>query len=163
MDFRGRHLPLFVCALLLFYVPTVGAQSTGTVTGTVLGRGKRRPVGRRERLHRDPASRRCVGHRGPLHRQRRAARPNSPADLSINPCLVPGDRSCIDESGRYIGSGAGPFTLTNGYFPYEEYQGLHRRHDEIERGEESHFVSGQRHRRFLRSGGHRACAVNRVS
>ncbi len=36
MDFRGRHLPLFVCALLLFYVPTVGAQSTGTVTGTVL-------------------------------------------------------------------------------------------------------------------------------
>jgi hypothetical protein len=92
-----------------------------------------------------------------------SARPSGPADLSINPCLVPGDRSCIDESGRYIGSGAGPFTLTNGYFPYEEYQGLHRRHDEIERGEESHFVSGQRHRRFLRSGGHRACAVNRVS
>lgn len=63
-----------------------------------------------------------------------SAQPNKPADLSINPCLVPGDRSCIDETGRYIGFGAGPFTLTNGHFPYEEQQGLHRLFGEIRLG-----------------------------
>ena len=55
-----------------------------------------------------------------------SAQPNEPGDLSINPCLIPGDRSCLDETGRQIGFGSGPFTFTNGYYPYEDDQAVHR-------------------------------------
>ena len=36
MKFRGRYVPFLVCVAMLFHVPGAGAQSTGTVTGTVV-------------------------------------------------------------------------------------------------------------------------------
>ncbi|MCY4353072.1 MAG: hypothetical protein OXC45_08195 [Gemmatimonadetes bacterium] len=33
-----------------------------------------------------------------------SAQPNAPGNLTTNPCLVPGDRSCIDVIGRQVWS-----------------------------------------------------------
>ncbi len=55
-----------------------------------------------------------------------SAQPNDSGNLTTNPCLVPGDRSCIDTAGRQIGFGSGLFTLINGYYPYEDNQIVHR-------------------------------------
>ena len=44
--------------------------------------------------------------------------PNTAGNLDINPCPVLGDRSCVDQ--------AGPFTFTNGYYPYDATQTVHR-------------------------------------
>ena len=47
-----------------------------------------------------------------------AATPNDPGNLSLNPCPVPGDRSCIEK--------AGPFTFTTGHYEYAASQSVHR-------------------------------------
>ena len=44
--------------------------------------------------------------------------PNRAGDLSVNPCPVLGDRSCLEK--------AGSFTFTNGYYPYDGTQTVHR-------------------------------------
>ena len=49
--------------------------------------------------------------------------PNDPGNQAINPCQVPGDRTCLEQ--------AGPFTFTTGYFPYEDGQTVHRFYGEI--------------------------------
>ena len=49
--------------------------------------------------------------------------PNDPGNQSLNPCQVPGDRSCLDQ--------AGPFTFTTGYFPYATSQTVHRFYGEL--------------------------------
>ena len=33
---------------------------------------------------------------------------------------------CLDETGRQIGLGSGPFAFTNGYYPCEGNQAVHR-------------------------------------
>ena len=44
--------------------------------------------------------------------------PNDAANYALNPCVVPGDRSCVDPAtGRLIGSRVGQFIFTSGYFP----------------------------------------------
>ena len=45
--------------------------------------------------------------------------PNAHGDLSVNPCAVLGDRSCL--TGNF-----GPFTFINAYNPYDEDQTVHR-------------------------------------
>ena len=47
-----------------------------------------------------------------------SAVPNAPGDLSINPCPVLGDRSCIEK--------AGAFTFTTGHYQYSDAQSVHR-------------------------------------
>ena len=47
-----------------------------------------------------------------------SATPNEAGDLSINPCAVPGDRSCLEK--------AGAFTFTTGHYDYEDAQTVHR-------------------------------------
>ena len=49
--------------------------------------------------------------------------PNDAGNQAINPCQVPGDRSCLEQ--------AGPFTFTTGYFPYDDAQTVHRFYGEI--------------------------------
>lgn len=44
--------------------------------------------------------------------------PNAAGDLNRNPCAVLGDTSCVDK--------AGSFTFTNGYYPYDGTQTVHR-------------------------------------
>lgn len=44
--------------------------------------------------------------------------PNTAGNLDVNPCPVLGDRSCVDK--------AGAFTFTNGYYPYDASQTVHR-------------------------------------
>ena len=41
-----------------------------------------------------------------------SALPNEPGDLSINPCAVPGDRTCLEK--------AGAFTFTTGHYEYHD-------------------------------------------
>ncbi len=60
-----------------------------------------------------------------------SATPNDAANLSLNPCLAPGDRSCIDARGRFTGSVVGPFTFTPGFHPYAASQTVHRVFGEI--------------------------------
>ena len=60
-----------------------------------------------------------------------SAAPNDAANLSLNPCPVPGDRSCIDAQGRFTGSVVGPFTFTPGFHPYAASQTVHRVFGEI--------------------------------
>ena len=47
-----------------------------------------------------------------------SATPNAPGDLSINPCSVPGDHSCLEK--------AGAFTFTTGFYDYHDAQVVHR-------------------------------------
>ncbi len=47
-----------------------------------------------------------------------SATPNQPGDLSINPCPVPGDRSCLEK--------AGAFTFTTGHYEYHDAQMVNR-------------------------------------
>ncbi len=47
-----------------------------------------------------------------------AGTPNRAGDLNVNPCPVLGDKSCIEK--------AGAFTFTNGYYPYDGTQTVHR-------------------------------------
>ena len=49
--------------------------------------------------------------------------PNDAGNQALNPCQVPGDRSCLDQ--------AGPFTFTTGYSPYDDAQTVHRFYGEI--------------------------------
>ena len=44
--------------------------------------------------------------------------PNTAGNLDVNPCPVLGDNSCVDK--------AGAFTFTNGYYPYDASQTVHR-------------------------------------
>ena len=44
--------------------------------------------------------------------------PNTAGDLDVNPCPVLGDNSCVDK--------AGAFTFTNGFYPYDASQTVHR-------------------------------------
>ncbi len=44
--------------------------------------------------------------------------PNRAGNLDVNPCPVLGDKSCVDK--------AGAFTFTNGYYPYDASQTVHR-------------------------------------
>ena len=44
--------------------------------------------------------------------------PNTAGDLDVNPCPVLGDKSCVDK--------AGSFTFTNGFYPYDASQTVHR-------------------------------------
>ena len=44
--------------------------------------------------------------------------PNTAGNLDVNPCPVLGDNSCVDK--------AGAFTFTNGYYPYNASQTVHR-------------------------------------
>ena len=44
--------------------------------------------------------------------------PNTAGDLDVNPCPVLGDKSCVDK--------AGAFTFTNGFYPYDASQTVHR-------------------------------------
>ena len=46
------------------------------------------------------------------------AEPNSPGNLELNPCPVPGDRTCLEK--------AGAFTFTTGHYPYHANQTVHR-------------------------------------
>ncbi len=47
-----------------------------------------------------------------------SATPNRPGDLTVNPCPVLGDRSCLEK--------AGAFTFTTGHYPYETAQTVNR-------------------------------------
>ena len=47
-----------------------------------------------------------------------SALPNEPGDLSINPCAVPGDRTCLEKTGA--------FTFTTGHYEYHDSQTVHR-------------------------------------
>ena len=49
--------------------------------------------------------------------------PNTAGDLRVNPCPVLGDKSCVDK--------AGSFTFTNGYYPYDGTQTVHRFFTEV--------------------------------
>ena len=44
--------------------------------------------------------------------------PNAAGNLDVNPCPVLGDKSCVDK--------AGAFTFTNGFYPYDASQTVHR-------------------------------------
>ena len=60
------------------------------------------------------------------------ATPNDPGNYELNPCVVPGDRSCIDPStGKLIGSRGGQFTFTSGFYPYRDSQPVHRMFGEL--------------------------------
>ncbi len=52
-----------------------------------------------------------------------SATPNRPGDLSVNPCPVPGDRSCTEK--------AGAFTFTTGHYEYQDAQAVHRLFAEV--------------------------------
>ena len=52
-----------------------------------------------------------------------SATPNRAGDLTFNPCPVPGDRSCVEK--------AGAFTFTNGFYPYDDAQTVHRLYGEV--------------------------------
>ena len=52
-----------------------------------------------------------------------SATPNGPGDLSVNPCPVPGDRSCLEK--------AGAFTFTTGFYDYHDSQLVHRLFAEV--------------------------------
>ena len=47
-----------------------------------------------------------------------SATPNRPGDLTVNPCPVLGDRSCLEK--------AGAFTFTTGHYPYQAAQTVNR-------------------------------------
>ncbi len=47
-----------------------------------------------------------------------AGEPNEPGDLSVNPCPVLGDKSCVEK--------AGAFTFTSGHYEYQGAQTVHR-------------------------------------
>ena len=47
-----------------------------------------------------------------------SAVPNEAADLAINPCPVPRDRSCLEK--------VGPFHFTTGFYNYDDAQTVHR-------------------------------------
>ena len=47
-----------------------------------------------------------------------SADPNEPGDLSINPCPVLGDKTCLEK--------AGAFTFTAGHYAYSDHQTVHR-------------------------------------
>ena len=56
-----------------------------------------------------------------------SALPNDPGNYDMNPCIVPGDRSCLDPlTGRQAGAKAGLFTFTTGFYPYNASQTVHR-------------------------------------
>ncbi len=60
-------------------------------------------------------------------RQEASALPNDQGNYDINPCIVPGDRSCINPAtGRQAGARAGQFTFTTGFYPYSASQTVHR-------------------------------------
>ena len=46
------------------------------------------------------------------------AEPNAAGNLELNPCPVPGDRTCLEK--------AGAFTFTTGHYPYHAAQTVHR-------------------------------------
>ncbi len=52
-----------------------------------------------------------------------SATPNRPGDLSVNPCPVVGDRSCLEK--------AGAFTFTTGFYEYSDAQTVHRLFAEV--------------------------------
>ncbi len=52
-----------------------------------------------------------------------SATPNGPGNLSLNPCPVPGDRTCLEQAGQ--------FNFTVGYFPYADNQQVHRLYGEV--------------------------------
>ena len=52
-----------------------------------------------------------------------SATPNRPGDLSVNPCPVLGDRSCLEK--------AGAFTFTTGFYEYNDAQTVHRLFAEV--------------------------------
>ena len=61
-----------------------------------------------------------------------SALPNDPGNYEINPCVVPGDRSCVDPAtGLLTGSRAGQFTFTSGFYPYDDSQAVHRLFSEL--------------------------------
>ena len=61
-----------------------------------------------------------------------SAIPNDVGNYALNPCVVPGDRSCVDPAtGRQTGARAGAFTFTSGYYPYGDSQGVHRAFGEL--------------------------------
>ena len=61
-----------------------------------------------------------------------SALPNDPGNYEINPCVVPGDRSCVDPAtGLLTGSRAGQFTFTSGFYPYDDSQSVHRLFSEL--------------------------------
>ncbi len=61
-----------------------------------------------------------------------SAIPNAVGNYDRNPCVVPGDRSCVDPAtGRQRGARAGAFTLTTGYYPYGDAQDVHRAFGEL--------------------------------
>ena len=58
--------------------------------------------------------------------------PNAVGNYALNPCVVPGDRSCVDPvTGRQTGARAGTFTFTSGYYPYGDSQAVHRAFGEL--------------------------------
>ncbi|MCY3931365.1 MAG: TonB-dependent receptor plug domain-containing protein, partial [Acidobacteria bacterium] len=61
-----------------------------------------------------------------------SAIPNAVGNYALNPCVVPGDRSCVDPAtGRQTGARAGAFTFTSGYYPYGDSQAVHRAFGEL--------------------------------
>ena len=61
-----------------------------------------------------------------------SAIPNAVGNYALNPCVVPGDRSCVDPvTGRQTGARAGAFTFTSGYYPYGDSQAVHRAFGEL--------------------------------
>ena len=61
-----------------------------------------------------------------------SAIPNAVGNYALNPCVVPGDRSCLDPvTGRQTGARAGAFTFTSGYYPYGDSQAVHRAFGEL--------------------------------
>ena len=61
-----------------------------------------------------------------------SAIPNAVGNYELNPCVVPGDRSCVDPAtGRQRGARAGQFTFTSGYYPYGDSQEVHRAFGEL--------------------------------
>ena len=61
-----------------------------------------------------------------------SAIPNAVGNYELNPCVLPGDRSCVDPvTGRQTGARAGAFTFTSGYYPYGDSQAVHRAFGEL--------------------------------
>ena len=61
-----------------------------------------------------------------------SAIPNAVGNYALNPCVVPGDRSCVDPAtGRQTGARAGSFTFSSGYYPYGDSQAVHRAFGEL--------------------------------
>ena len=61
-----------------------------------------------------------------------SAIPNAVGNYELNPCVVPGDRSCVDPAtGRQRGARAGAFTFSSGYYPYGDSQAVHRMFGEL--------------------------------